>query len=396
MNREDFPMLNNDLVYLDNSATSLKPKCVIDKMVDYYENYSANAHRGDYDISYRVDTEYEKVREDVSLFLNCDKECIVFTSGTTDSLNMIALGYFKKRLNSSDEILITKAEHASNVLPWFNIHKENGTKIKYIELDNNLVTLENVKKAITNNTKVISLAIVTNVLGDVRPLKEIIKYAHEHNILVVVDAAQGAPHMRIDVTDLDADFLALSAHKMYGPTGLGILYGKYGLLVDTDPVNLGGGMNESFDTPDDVILKDVPTKFEAGTPNIASVIAFGESIKYLNNIGMDVIHEREVYLKKLLVKKLKDIKHIHIYNSDTESGLVTFTVDDIFSQDVAYYLNKYHVCVRAGNHCAKLLKDVIGVTNTVRVSLAFYNNEDEINMLVDLLKDKDRIVKEMI
>lgn len=398
MNREDFPMLDGPIIYLDNSATSLKPKCVIDKLVDYYENYSANAHRGDYDISYKVDMEYEGTREKVRSYINADDTSeIVFTSGTTDSLNMIASGFFAPLLESGDEILITTSEHASNVLPWFRLQNENGAVVKYIPLDSDYhVTLDNIKKVVTPKTKIIALAHVTNVIGDVRPIKEICRYAHENNIFVVVDGAQSLPHMKVDVKDLDVDFLAFSAHKMYGPTGLGVLYGKRELLESLEPINLGGGMNESFDSPSEILLKDLPTRLEAGTPNIASVIAFGEVIDYLNKIGIDKINERELYLRKYLIDKLVKIPHIDIINLEADSGIVSFNVEGVFSQDVAYFLNKYQICVRAGNHCAKILKNATKVTNTIRVSLAFYNTEEEIDNLVELLKNKDKILKEMI
>ncbi len=397
MHREDFPMLKSDIIYLDNGATSLKPQCVIAKQVDYYENYSANAHRGDYDISYKVDLEYENVRDLVKEFIGAKrKEEIVFTSGTTDSLNLIVNGFFSNLLEAGDEILITKTEHASNVMPWFRIAGETGAVIKYIPLDDNyFVTMENVKKAITPKTKVISLAEITNVIGDIRPIKEITTYAHERDIFVVVDGAQSIPHLKTNVSDTDIDFLAFSAHKMLGPTGVGVLYAKYELMQNIEPVNLGGGMNESFDSPDKMVLKEIPARLEAGTPNIAGVIGLGEAIRYINKIGMDEISKYEKNLRSYLIEKLVKIPHIDILNLEADSGIVAFNVDGIFSEDVAYYLNKYGICVRAGNHCAKLTKDVVGVTNSVRVSLYFYNTETEIDNLVELLKDKDKILKEM-
>lgn len=397
MNREDFPMLKDDLIYFDNGATSLKPKCVIEKMVDYYENYSANAHRGDYDISFKVDMEYEETRDLVKDFINARyKEEIIFTSGTTQSLNYIVQGFFENILEPSDEILITTSEHASNVLPWFRCENKIGSKVKFIDLDSNYhVTIENVKKAITPNTKIIALAQVTNVIGDLRPIKEICKLAHENNIFVVVDAAQSAPHIKIDVQDLDCDFLAFSAHKMLGPTGVGVLYGKKELLESLEPINLGGGMNESFDDSKSIFLKELPLRLEAGTQNISGVIAFGEAIKYINKIGIDKIVEREKYLRDYLIEKIVNIPFIDIINIESDSSIVTLNIDDIFAQDVAYYLNKYKICVRAGNHCAKILKNVTKVNNTVRISLSFYNTEKEIDILVDLLKNKDKIIKEM-
>ena len=397
MNREDFPMLNKDIIYLDNGATTLKPMSVIDAITDYYSNYSANAHRGDYEISYRVDVAYEEARNTVARFINADRKEVVFTSGTTQSLNMIADGYFRRVLNKDDEVLITLSEHASNVLPWFNLSKEIGVKVNYIDLDENYhVTLANVKRAITDNTKVISLAYVTNVVGDLRPIKEIVEYAHDRGIKVVVDGAQGVPHLKIDVKDLDIDFLAFSGHKMCGPTGVGVLYGKFDFLDELHPVNLGGGMNDSFDSVDEVYYHELPSRLEAGTPNIAGVIGLGEAVKYIESIGLDVIHERELEMKKYLIDKLSEIPHISIINKVVDSGIVAFNVDGVFAQDVAYYLNKYNICVRAGNHCAKILKHATGVKNTIRVSLYFYNTYEELDKLVDLLKDKDKIVNEMI
>lgn len=398
MYRDDFPMLNKDIIYFDNGATSLKPKCVIDKIKDYYENYSANAHRGDYDISFKVDVEYENAREEVMNFINAKKkEEIVFTSGTTDSLNMIAFGFFQKYLEPSDEVLITTSEHASNVLPWFRLSKLIGCKVNFIPLDEDYhVTLDNVKKSITPNTKVISIAGVTNVIGDVRPIKEIIRLAHERDIFVVVDGAQSVPHIKTDVQDLDIDFLAFSGHKMLGPTGVGVLYGKYEFLNDLEPVRVGGGMNESFDTVDSVYYKEIPTRLEAGTPNIAGVIGLGEAIRYIKKVGIDKIHEREIYLRNYLIEKLLPMEHIDIINLEADSGIVAFNVEGIFSQDVAYYLNKYNICVRAGNHCAKILKNAIGATNSLRVSLYFYNTETEIDEFVELLKNKQKIEDEMI
>lgn len=398
MNREDFPMLEQDIVYFDNGATTLKPKCVIDKTVEYYSEYGASSHRGDYDIAYKVDQEYEGTRDLVRKFINAKYlEEIIFTAGSTESLNLIATGFFKNLLEPNDEVLITKSEHASNVLPWFSLANTNGIKIGYIPLDDNhYVTLENVKKSITPNTKVISLAYITNVIGDIRPIKEIIEFAHQHNIFVVVDAAQSIGHIKTDVQDLDVDFLTFSAHKMCGPTGVGVLYGKKELLESVEPLLLGGGMNESFDNEHEVYYKELPTRLEAGTPNIAGVIAFGEAIQYLEKIGLENIENYEKNLRKYLVDKLITIPHIDIINLESDSGIVSFNVLDIFSQDIAYYLNKYNICVRAGNHCAKILKKEVGVNNTIRVSLYFYNTVEEVDMLVELLTDKEKILKEML
>lgn len=389
MNRNDFNMLNCGLVYLDNGATTLKPIILSETISDYYNNYSANAHRGDYDISLKVDTMYEKTRHLVREFINArsTKE-IVFTSGTTDSLNKIINGYFKHYLKENDEVLITKSEHASNVLPWFELADTNKIKVNYINLDKDYkLTLENVKKAITSNTKVISLAYITNVVGDVRPIKEIVKYAHSKGILVVVDGAQSVPHIKTDVQELDIDFLVFSAHKMCGPTGVGILYGKEHLLENLYPTVVGGGMNASFSSENIRVYDDLPHRLEAGTPNIAGVIGFGKIIEYLNEIGMENIHNYEINLRKKLIQELKKISNIIIYNELSESGIVTINYKDVFAQDLAIYLNKYNICVRAGNHCAKILKEELGIKNTVRISLYFYNDETDIEKLINALKN---------
>ena len=398
MNQADFPMLREDFIYLDNGATTLKPKCVIDKIKEYYEKYSANAHRGDYDISFKVDQEYEKAREIVRNFINARyKEEVVFTSGSTQSLNMIANGYFGKYLEAGDEVILSQSEHASNVLPWFRLSQEKGVVIRYIPLDDShYVTLNNLKKVVTPNTKVIALASITNVIGDERPMKEICEFAHQNNIFVVMDGAQSVPHRKTDVQDLDVDFLAFSGHKMCGPTGIGVLYGKKELLEEMEPQNLGGGMNESFDNPNEVYLKELPTRLEAGTPNIAGALGLGAAITYLENIGMNKIEAYEKKLRKYALEKLVAIPHLDILNVESDSGIISFNVVGVFSQDVAYYLNKYKVCVRAGNHCAKILKQETGVQNSLRVSLYFYNTEQDIDNLVELLSNKDKIVEEMI
>ena len=397
MHREDFPMLNQDIIYLDNGATTFKPQCVIDKMNEYYEKYSANAHRGDYSISYKVDVEYENARKTVAEFIGADTDEIVFTSGDTASLNYIATGFFDNLLEPGDEIIITNAEHASNVLPWFRLANKHDLKINYIPLDSNLhVTVENLKTVVTPKTKVIAIAEITNVVGDVRPIKEITDFAHENNIFVVVDGAQSVPHKSVNVKETGIDFLAFSGHKMCGPTGIGVLYAKRELLNNIEPLILGGGMNESFDNENEIYLKEIPHRLEAGTPNIAGAIGLGEAVKYLSNIGMDKIAIYEQKLKEYLTNKLKQIPYINIVNEEADSGIIAFNVEGIFSQDVAYYLNKYNICVRAGNHCAKILKKSIGVKNTVRVSLYFYNTYEELEALVELLSNRDKIMKEMI
>jgi len=398
MNREDFPMLNTNYIYLDNGATTWKPKYVIDKITDYYTKYTANAHRGDYDISLKVDNEYESSRDTIKEFINAKtRQEIIFTSGTTDSINMIVDGFFKSNLEVGDEVIIAQSEHASNILPWFRLAKTSGIQIKFCPLDDNhYVTLSNLQKVITEKTKVISLAMITNVIGDLRPIKEICELAHDNNIFVVVDGAQSIPHIKTDVQDLDCDFLAFSGHKMCGPTGIGVLYGKYELLNSMEPKNLGGGMNESFDTVEDVYLKPLPTRLEAGTPNIEGAIGLGAAAEYLMHIGLDNIINHEQKLRKHLLERLQSIPHINIINEESDSGIIAFNVDGIFAQDVAVYLNKYNICVRAGNHCAKILKNEVGVKNTVRISIYLYNTIEELDKLADLLKDKNKILDEML
>lgn len=391
MNQSDFEMLKKNIIYFDNGATSLKPRILVESIKDYYNNYSANAHRGDYDISLKVDEKYENARSKIQHFINAkNKEEIIFTSGATDSLNKIIFGYFKKTLKENDEILLTKAEHASNILPWFEMKDELKLNLKYIELNNNYeVTLEKVKKAITPKTKVISIAHISNVVGDIRPIKEIIKYAHQKNIIVIIDGAQSVPHLKVDVQEMDIDFLAFSAHKMCGPTGVGILYGKKELLNNIKPLTYGGGMNASFTNEGIRIYKELPYVLEAGTPNIEGVIAFGNIIDYINNIGIENIAKYEQELKKYAVSKLEQNKNIIIYNKNSESGIITFNYKDIFAQDLAIYLNKYNICVRAGNHCAKILKDELKVKNTCRISLYFYNTKEEIDKLCEILNNSN-------
>lgn len=398
MNREDIPMLKNNFIYFDNGATTLKPQSVIDAEVDYYSNYCANAHRGDYKISQKVDFMYEGVRTKVKKFINAKEDSeIVFTSGTTDGINKIVFGYFKNKLQKDDEVLLTESEHASNILPWFILKKEIGIKVKFIKLDNkNEVTIDNLKDCITNKTKVISIAHVTNVIGDIRPIKDICALAHKYNILVLVDAAQSLSHIKTDVTNDDIDFLVGSAHKMYGPTGVGFIYGKFDLLDQLTPTVYGGGMNAMFLNDGYLELREVPTRLEAGTTNIAGVIGMGAAIDYLENLGLDIISSHEHNLKQYLIKRLKELPNIEIYNENNVGSIVTFNIKDIFSQDTAVYLDKYDICIRAGNHCAKIINNIFNVNNTCRISLGFYNTIEEVDKLIEVLKNIDKIWEEIL
>ena len=397
MHREDFPILDNGLIYFDNGATTLKPISVIESDIEYYTKYSANAHRGDYDISQKVDSLYEETRDMVRDFINASRrEEIVFTSGATESLNMIVFGFFKNYLHKGDEVLITKSEHASNVLPWYKLKDEIGIDIKFIELDNNMVTLDNVKKAITSKTKVISLAEITNTFGDTRDMEAICELVHPMDILVVCDGCQSVPHKKTNVIESGVDFLAFSAHKMLGPTGIGVLYGKYELLDQMEPIILGGGMNSVFECDLTYENKELPYRLEAGTQNIAGILGLRKAIKYLNNIGMENIHNYELELREYFVNKLSEVEDVIIYNKDINSNTILFNIKDIFSQDTSRYLNHYHICVRAGNHCAKMVKDIIGVSNTCRVSLYFYNTKEEIDKFIEVIKNREDLMKVII
>ncbi len=389
-----FPMKKEELIYFDNAATTFKPIQVINKEIEYMSMYTANSHRGDYNISFKVDDEIDNTRELVKSFINArHKEEIIFTSNTTDSLNLVVNGYFKNYLSSNDEVILNKAEHASNILPWLMLKKSIGFKIKYAALDkDNTLSLDSIKKCITKNTKVISLAYITNVIGDKRDVKEIVSYAHKHGIIVVVDAAQAIGHTKIDVRDMDADILAFSAHKMCGPTGVGVLYAKKELLDKMLPVNFGGGMNLNYHESD-ISLAEIPYRFEAGTPNISGIISFGEAIKFLNMVGLDNIERIEKHLRKYLINELKKIDYVKVYNEDILSSIVLINIDGITSGDLGLYLNTHGICVRSGKHCTKMLEDESGFTDTVRISLYFYNSYEEIDKLVEALMDYKAIME---
>lgn len=397
--RKDFPILKElmaqkPLVYFDNSATSLKPSYVIDEIVNYYSKLSTNSHRGDYELSHKVDVKYENSRALVAKFINCDKKEVIFTSGTTEGINIIAKSFFENELTSGDEIILNCAEHASNVLPWYNLASNIGAKIVFCNLDeNNEFTLDKIKEVVTSKTKVIAFAHVTNTLADTRNVEEICEYAKQNNIYTVIDGAQAVPHKKVDVSAIQCDFYTFSAHKMYGPTGIGVLYGKFELLEKMNPYNQGGGMNARFDNNLCVSYKSVPTVFEAGTQNIAGVLGFGAAIEYLNKIGMDEINTYEKELKSYAVAKLNELDNVKMYNANTENSVVIFNVYDnderIFPQDVAAYLNTFGIAIRAGDHCAKLLDNILDVRVTCRASFSFYNTKEEIDLFVEALSKCD-------
>lgn len=390
--REDFPMLKHqmqgcDLIYFDNAATTFKPKCVIDAVVHYYENLGVNCHRGDYELSYQVDTAYENCRKAVAKFIHADEKEIVFTSGASASLNMIAYSY-GKFLQEGDVILSCEAEHASNILPWLKVAEEKGCVVEYIELDQEgRLTISNFKKAMHDRVKVVALAQVTNVLGFLVPMKEITQIAHEYGAVVVMDIAQSAPHLSVDVKDIDCDFAAFSAHKMCGPTGIGVLYGKYDWLQKMEPFMVGGGSNARFDMCGNILLKDAPYKFETGTPAIEAVLGFHAAIDYLSNIGMDNIHAYEKELHDYAIEKLSKLENVEIYNPTADGGIITFNIKGVFAQDAASYFNSNGIAVRAGQHCAKLLMERLQTGATLRASCTFYNTKDEVDRFVEVCKN---------
>ncbi len=390
--RSDFKMLRGlkmqgkSLIYFDNAATSLKPDCVIDAMNDYYYNYNANCHRGDYDIAHRVDVEVLKSRKIVAKFINCHEDEVIFTSGATMSLNEIAYS-LEEVLNENDEILISYSEHASNVLPWFKIAKRKKAIIKYIPLDSSgKITELALKNTISNKTKIVSLAHVSNVIGQEIDVKSLAKITHEYNAFFVCDGAQSVPHMKIDVKDLDVDFLAFSGHKLCGPTGIGVLYGKKELLERFQPMLLGGGMNSEFDINNQVGYLNPPEKFEGGTPNIAGIIGLSKAIEYLMNIGMDNIEEYEKELKKYAISKLKELDNVILYNENSDSGIITFNIKGVFSQDAGSFFNHKGIALRTGLHCAKILPHYLHTDSTIRASLYFYNTKEEIDVFVEACK----------
>lgn len=390
--RNDFPMLKNnpDIVYFDSAATSLKPQCVIDAVNNYYTRYTSNIHRGDYDISFVTSKAYEDTRKLIKEFINAeDEKEIVFTSGDTESLNTVCYGYMETHLKKGDVILSTQLEHASSILPLYRVCEKTGAEFKFIDLnENGSFNLDKYIDCFTKyNVKFINLTYVSNVLGYINPIKEIVKIAHEHNALVCVDGAQAVPHIKVDMKDLDVDFFTFSGHKMIGPSGIGVLYGKLNLLDETEPLMLGGGANARFDNCGNIILKKSPYKFEAGTPNIEGVLGLGKAVTYLKEVGMDNIHEYDKSLVEYAIDELSKLDNVVIYNLDSKASLVTFNVKGVFAQDAATYLNKNGICVRSGNHCAKILHNIIDATETIRASIYFYNTKEEIDKFVEVVKN---------
>jgi cysteine desulfurase / selenocysteine lyase len=397
--RQLFPILDqevngNPLVYLDSSATSQKPVQVIETIEKYYKLDNSNVHRGVHTLGTRATDAYEGAREKVRKFINAKStQEVIFTRGTTTSLNTVARSYGEANLTEGDEIVITYMEHHSNIIPWQQVAKRTGATLKYIPLqEDGTISIEDARATITSNTKIVSVMQVSNVLGVINPVKEIAKIAHENGAIMVVDGAQSAPHMKIDVQDLDCDFLAFSGHKMCGPTGTGVLYGKKHLLENMEPVEFGGEMID-FVQLQESTWKELPWKFEGGTPIIAGAIGLGAAIDFLNEVGLERIADHEHQLTAYAFEKLSTIEGMTIYGPKDpakRAGLITFNLDDVHPHDVATVLDAEGIAVRAGHHCAQPLMRWLKASATARASFYLYNTEDDIDKLVSgLIKTKE-------
>jgi len=386
--RKDFPMMDemmngNPLVYLDSGATSLKPKQVVEAIEYYNTKKTANVHRGVYKLSNEATDLYEGAREKVAKFIGAKSEReIVFTRGATEALNLVAMSYGLHNLKPGDEILTSELEHHSSFLPWQNVAKVTGATLKFIPLSGDgRITIENFKRVLSSKTKVVAINYVSNVMGYISPIKEICRLAHAKGAVVSVDAAQAAPHLKINVQDLDCDFLSLTAHKMLGPTGTGVLYGKFDLLNKMEPVTFGGEMIDIVEFESST-FKDAPFRFEAGTPVIAGAIGLGAAIDYLESIGLDAIHEHEAMLRDYAVSKLKKIDGVTIFNEKSDTGIISFNVDGVHPHDMATVYDAGGICIRAGHHCAQPLMKWLCQPATLRASVYVYNTKEDIDALV--------------
>ncbi|WP_077597276.1 cysteine desulfurase [Oceanobacillus kimchii] len=394
--KQQFPILNQEvnghpLVYLDSSATSQKPLSVIEAVEAYYKENNSNVHRGVHTLGTRATDQYEGSREKVRSFINADstKE-IIFTRGTTTSINIVASSYARMNVGPGDEIVITQMEHHSNLIPWQQVAKATGASLVYLPLqEDGTITIEDAKKTITGQTKIVAMAHVSNVLGTINPIKEIAAIAHQHDAIMVVDGAQGAPHMKVDVKDLDCDFYAFSGHKMCGPTGIGVLYGKQHLLENMEPIEFGGEMIDFVNLYDST-WKELPWKFEGGTPIIAGAIGLGAAIDFLEDIGHQEIVDHENELAAYALKQMRTIDGLSIYGPEQRAGLVTFNLDDVHPHDTATVLDAEGIAVRAGHHCAQPLMKWLNVSATARASFYLYNSKEDVDRLVEgLLKTKE-------
>lgn len=386
--RNDFPLLmQNKIIYIDNAATSQRPQCVIDAEGDFYKNYNANPLRGLYSLSVEATEVYENAREAVRKFIGAEKSNeIIFTRNTTESLNLVAYSYGLSNVKKGDEIVVSIMEHHSDLLPWQMVAKTCGAELKFIECaKDGSIDLKKVKELITSRTKIVAMTQVSNVLGREYPVKEIAKLAHEKGAVMVVDGAQSTPHMRVDVTDLDADFFAFSGHKLLAPMGIGVLYGKEELLEKMPPFLSGGEMIDSV-TRTSAVYAELPHKFEAGTVNAAGAAGLKAAIDYIEKVGFDYIGEREIALTSRAIEKMKKIPHVNIIgseNADEHTGIVTFTIDNVHPHDISEILAADGIAVRAGHHCAQPLLTHLGLNSTARASFAFYNTEDEVDKFTD-------------
>jgi cysteine desulfurase / selenocysteine lyase len=394
--RELFPILNQEvnghpLVYLDNAATSQKPIQVIEALERYYREYNSNVHRGVHTLGTLATDGYEGAREKVRKFINAKEAAeVIFTRGTTTGLNFVAQGYARNFIGEGDEIVTTEVEHHSNFIPWQQIAKLTGATLKFIPLQpDGTITVEAAEQTITPKTKLVAMGYVSNVLGSINPVKEVASIVHGHGGVMVVDGAQAAPHLKVDVQDLDCDFFAFSGHKMAGPTGIGALYGKRRLLEKMEPVEFGGEMIDFVDLYDST-WKELPWKFEAGTPIIGGAIGLGAAIDFVETIGMDAIREHEQKLVSYAMEQMSTIEGMKIYGPRERSGLVTFTMGDVHPHDIATVLDAEGIAVRAGHHCCQPLMKFLKVSATARASFYLYNTEEDVDALVKgLIKTKE-------
>jgi len=385
--KKDFPIFENkSLIYFDNASTTQKPQIVIDSIVEFYKKYNANIHRGAYSIAEKATSKFEESRLIISKFINSDSKEIIFTKGTTESINLIAYT-FSQLLNVNDEIIISEMEHHSNILPWQMLVKSHNIKLKFIPiLNDGTLDIKAFKKLITNRTKLISVVHISNILGTINPIETIINEAKKHNIPTFIDAAQSITHQKIDVKKLNCDFLAFSGHKIMGPTGVGVLYMKKNYLNKLDPFLRGGHMIKEVDKIQST-WNLPPWKFEAGTANIAQVISLASSINYINEIGINKVNKYEKELLAYLIYKLKNITNIKIYgHKNTNFGpIVSFNIKNCPPYDVAKLLNTFGICIRAGHHCGQLLMKSLNINYTNRVSLYIYNDKQEIDYFIEKL-----------
>ena len=388
--KKDFPLLENSkIAYLDSGATTQKPNKVIEKVEEFYKKYNANPHRGAYSLSVEATNYYEETRKKIAKFINSpSQEQIIFTKNATESLNLIAYSYGMENLKKDDEITISIMEHHSNLVPWQKVSKVTKSKLNYIYLDGNYeLDNEQIKSKITSKTKIVGITHVSNVLGTINNVKEIIKYAHKKGAIVVVDASQSIPHMKIDVQDLDADFLVFSGHKMLAPLGIGVLYGKKELLNNMTPFLMGGDMIE-YVYEQETTFAPLPNKFEAGTQNVEGVIGLGAAIDYIENLGYDKIQEIEHEVISYARQELSKLDYLTLYttpNEENHSSVISFNINGVHPHDVASILDSEGVCVRSGNHCAQPLMRFLGIDSTCRASFYIYNTKDDVDKLVKAL-----------